>query len=960
MKLFHLCVLAVAIFSFQSAFAQSSIDLCTQWRDYTNAGGSASIALDGKYVWLGTTGGLIRFDTTTNEHELFLKTNSGLPVNWVEPLVLDRTGALWVGTFEGGLARYENGVWTKFNTSNSGLPGMDVISLAVDSSGNIWIGTDNGLAEYSYGIINQVPTNLPASDNAIYAIAVDQSGTLWIGANDANNDGAVDEFDGTYWTLFTYNNSTIQNQSVTAIACALDGTVWVGFWNGVIEQFDGSNWTAYVVQPSFGGSCPVSIAIDDSNDIWIADYLGVGELRNYQWQTFSVGSSAALACSGAETWVAKDPGLAKIHDSTWDSYSNFSNCTLVSNEMRPGAITVDQKGNTWALAAGGAGEQSCNAAVGHDTSWQTIFPTGYSDPLGNSGAWSLCADSSGNVWMGISTMGVARFDGTNWYYFNDTNSGIFSNSVESIAYDKKYKRLWMAGDGCGYFDGTTWKDFTPTDMGFPGYIEIDCIAFDTAGNVWMGAPYEGISKFDGTSWQYFSTANSGLPDDFITGAACQRSGAVWIGTNGGLAEYANGTWTVFTTSNSPLPCSVSAVAVDSEDHVWMGTGGCGAALYDHGKWAIFNQDNSGLTNWNITNIVVDSHDGVWFAMEYAGMAEYRKAGFQNDSTLALFRNDTLTACDSNALSAVMLTGDGCSNRHIVSQTIVGKDSAYYTIVHPADTGTAGNDSISIQFSPDSSRTYDATLVILLQDSTMLTVPLSSTGKATSTLSLASSDRSCDTIGGTVTVPIIVAHSALLTSANLALAYDTSMLVYQGTQSRAGLLADATIAPGRAQLSFQALDPQSGDTIAFASFAVYPTHSCAEVTFDSLTYTSQAGACVTLANPSAVSDICSSIVCGTSILSNVVRYGSIPVFEIAPNPASSATTLTSNLPVGNTLIEMVDCVGAVKQSEVSTLGPDHSIALDIHNLPEGAYFVRVTSTYGNTDASFTKVIPFMHF
>src|SRR5436305_11969027 len=129
-------------------YAQNKIDLCTQWRDFTQATGCTSVALDGKFVWVGTQGGLIKFDTTNNTHELFLKTNSGLPVNWVTSLLKDRTGALWIGTWAGGLAHYDRGNWTTYNTHNQALPDSIILSLCSDSSGNIWIGTGGGIAKY--------------------------------------------------------------------------------------------------------------------------------------------------------------------------------------------------------------------------------------------------------------------------------------------------------------------------------------------------------------------------------------------------------------------------------------------------------------------------------------------------------------------------------------------------------------------------------------------------------------------------------------------------------------------------------------------------------------------------------------------------------------------------------------------------------------------------------------------
>ena len=48
--------------------------------------------------------------------------NSGLPVNWIQSLAIDKNGILWIGTQEGGLVKYENEKWKQYNTTNSYNP----------------------------------------------------------------------------------------------------------------------------------------------------------------------------------------------------------------------------------------------------------------------------------------------------------------------------------------------------------------------------------------------------------------------------------------------------------------------------------------------------------------------------------------------------------------------------------------------------------------------------------------------------------------------------------------------------------------------------------------------------------------------------------------------------------------------------------------------------------------------
>ena len=72
-------------------------------------------------------------------------TDDGLPANAVHSLAQTSDGYLWIGT-QGGLARFDGLTFTIFNSKNSGvLEEDDIDTLLGDSRGNLWIGTFGGL-----------------------------------------------------------------------------------------------------------------------------------------------------------------------------------------------------------------------------------------------------------------------------------------------------------------------------------------------------------------------------------------------------------------------------------------------------------------------------------------------------------------------------------------------------------------------------------------------------------------------------------------------------------------------------------------------------------------------------------------------------------------------------------------------------------------------------------------------
>src|SRR3954470_23071035 len=85
-------------------------------------------------LWIGTEGGLARFDGVRFVSFRPLNTPAFIS-HFVYCLFEDRAGALWIGT-ERGLVRYREG---KFE--HMGLADVGVRTITQDRSGQIWIGT---------------------------------------------------------------------------------------------------------------------------------------------------------------------------------------------------------------------------------------------------------------------------------------------------------------------------------------------------------------------------------------------------------------------------------------------------------------------------------------------------------------------------------------------------------------------------------------------------------------------------------------------------------------------------------------------------------------------------------------------------------------------------------------------------------------------------------------------------
>ncbi len=132
-----------------------------------------------RYLWIGTTGGLLRFDGA--RFSLYNRENTpAFSDNNIFCLMVSQDNTLWIGTEGGGLIQYRNGAFRAFS-SKDGLTNNFVRSVYQDSAGRIWIGTDNGLFQFRGGRLERIDDSATVPLLAVHAIYEDREGGLWVG-----------------------------------------------------------------------------------------------------------------------------------------------------------------------------------------------------------------------------------------------------------------------------------------------------------------------------------------------------------------------------------------------------------------------------------------------------------------------------------------------------------------------------------------------------------------------------------------------------------------------------------------------------------------------------------------------------------------------------------------------------------------------------------------------------------
>jgi signal transduction histidine kinase/ligand-binding sensor domain-containing protein len=92
----------------------------------------------------------------------------------------DPAGGIWIGTGEGKLAHYQNGVAKIVSNGRSGTAKVLVFSFSVDPAGVVWATTNQGLYRWDHDKLSVMDSHngLPCSDSN--AALIDRSGSLWL------------------------------------------------------------------------------------------------------------------------------------------------------------------------------------------------------------------------------------------------------------------------------------------------------------------------------------------------------------------------------------------------------------------------------------------------------------------------------------------------------------------------------------------------------------------------------------------------------------------------------------------------------------------------------------------------------------------------------------------------------------------------------------------------------------
>lgn len=219
--------------------------------------------------------------------------------NCVWSLMEDATQSLWIGTYGGGVYRYNKNGETENYTTSNGLSSDIVFSIYADSQRITWVGTASGLNVFTGNSFMQVDTSF---HHAVTYIREDRNGELWFctdaGLASIRNNKVVilDSAKGFRETATRY----IYEDS--------EGTLWIGTHGSGLARIKNGRVYYFCDHTAQLDKNVWSIAEDKNGNFWMPSNSGMYVVDKKELNDMADNNSRALN----PVYLGKEDGLKSI------------------------------------------------------------------------------------------------------------------------------------------------------------------------------------------------------------------------------------------------------------------------------------------------------------------------------------------------------------------------------------------------------------------------------------------------------------------------------------------------------------------------------------------------------------------------------------------------------------------------------------------------------------------------
>jgi ligand-binding sensor domain-containing protein/signal transduction histidine kinase len=374
-----------------------------------------------------------------------------LPGTRIQTLFADREGGLWIGT-NGGLVRWESGKLEHLPVTDP-LSTASVLSLMEDHEGNIWVGTETGgLHILRDERFRNVGAREGLSSDAATTVVEDSAGTLWVGTTGSGLN-AVSRNGVTATKVKTYTvHDGLQSDVILSLGAAPNGDLWVGTPDGLSRIHKGAI-DSFTSADGLPDDFIRSLLVDADGSLWIGTRRGLthwtGSIRAMNLETFTQANGLGSDLVGAmvrdqkgNLWVATLAGLSRLQGSKPNSYTitNFTSADGLSSNVVTALLARDR--GTLLI---GTQDHGWNQWDGQR------FSPASRNGLNQTTIHAILEDAGNHLWFATGN-GIARCDCdmaggcSNWVEFGPAD-GLRSRETAT----NSHPSAWRSHDGLLWF-----------------------------------------------------------------------------------------------------------------------------------------------------------------------------------------------------------------------------------------------------------------------------------------------------------------------------------------------------------------------------------------------------------------------------------------------------------------------------------------------------------------------------
>jgi diguanylate cyclase (GGDEF)-like protein len=504
------------------------------------------------YIWVGTEGGLARFDGV--RFTPFAPPGAPeLASVSVRGLLRGRDGSIWIGRDDGVVAQYKNGKIELYGAAAKSPAAVMIRGLAEDHAGTIWVGAGNGL----FRVVGHALKREDVEVFEIFALHIDAQADLWIASADS---GLYQMRGGQLITHHTKANG-FPAEWVTSMGQSRDGTLWVGTSIGVMAR-DGMQWRLDAV-PAHGSVR--AVLIDNEDRVLVGSWAGLSQRQDDTFQSLVVPHGPThdainsllqdrenniwVGTRGRGLFMLRQTPVSMIHGASDDAFDVVD------------GLLEDNRGQVWIIPSEGPPrivQEKTGAQIAVD---KTFAPHS---------VWAIAQDIEQTIWLvadhqlfhyrgdrfqpeastsalqKIRSIAAAKKGGI-WLATAEQIFRLQTNELKPLPYDTQkfgeIDRIFSErADGslllstkrglvqyAAHGAALLWSNL-------PAQNEISSL-FDDGNVIWLAIDTQGLLRLRDGQARLFDRRD-GLPSEWIAQIIDDDFGRLWLGTHSGIVAIA--------------------------------------------------------------------------------------------------------------------------------------------------------------------------------------------------------------------------------------------------------------------------------------------------------------------------------------------------------------------------------------------------------------------------------------